>query len=792
MQITGSMSDPVPTCSVSIRDNASAINIVAPQEILVLDDQVYPNPTVNELLNPIMNPYNTNWVAGSNTGITLSQNGGGGLVATISNMSVGTATLLTQNSTVIPWYPTAGQSYIFSCYVQGSGVINQVQARIALTWFDLAGNTISSAGFTSVLSTSLTRYGITSIAPSNVGYVQVQLTAETASGTNSAVIAFTEAQLEPVWFPTLAYPTPWCGPSQTNCQQLPNGVYIRQYRKFAGFVNHIVPGDYHGNVRTIQVNAVGYAWLAGTIYGNDTFATTADGTIITTLLSKYFLSSGVALCTTTNIASSVTLTNFQLNWDTMRTAFDNLCAQSTFYWTIDFYWNFVYAPPGYFSTAVSLICDNSSIPDMVNTFSAYAFSSESDYTQPGSSIIVLGNGANTAKVIDPSRTAQLGFTSGYFLPVGNSWMRKINDSTLASVADCTQRGMAELIQYDYARGLYHLTTNVELIAGYGVRVTSATENLYQTTLLLQQVSASWIGTSETLTDEWEYQADLGATNRVATHMISRIFRLATANSAATAINTTTLAVLENMDMTDYVNNNSLYATNTLVDRPVGYYRLGEPTGFGITLAYDWSGNAYNGTITGTVTLGETGALYNDPNTSMLFDGSTGEITLVPALNTSGWSVLTLEAWINFSTVGFATNPRIFSNDNTAADNKGCELYVQAHGAGLVFNVGQSTGFSTLSAAYAFTTGTWYYVAATWFASGSIALYVNPVGGTALATGSTVAGTIAAATNNMAIGYAPATNSNFFPGLVDEAGIYQAALGGTRVQSHLNYGKYNHA
>src|SRR5262249_53365690 len=151
------------------------------------------------------------------------------------------------------------------------------------------------------------------------------------------------------------------------------------------------PGDYHGNVRTIQVSASGYAWLAGTIFGNDTFSSKTDLQIITTLLGKYFLSNGTAMCTTTNIIAGVTVSSLQLNWDDLRTAFDGLCGLSNYYWTIDYYWNFVYAPPGYLSMPIALICDNSSVPDMVTTFPAYNFKPDYDFTQPGSNILTLGS-----------------------------------------------------------------------------------------------------------------------------------------------------------------------------------------------------------------------------------------------------------------------------------------------------------------------------------------------------------------------------------------------------------------
>lgn len=551
VKITRSASDPVPTCTLNLVDNTSSIAITAMSELLVLDDQVIPNPTVNMLQNPSLNPFATSWTTTAISGATYSQNGGGGLIITLANVGLGSAPGISQQT--LPGSVIPGQTYTASVYVQGSSSPTNFFAKITLNWFDAGGNVVgSSTVFNGPTppSTSLVRYSVTATAPAGASVAAVGAAANATNATNSGVVTFTQPQLEPNWFPTLSYPLPWCGPAQTNCRQLPLGLWIRQYRKFAGFVTHDVNGNYKGNVRTVQVDAVGYAWLCGTILCNDSFTNTNDNTIMTTLLNKYLKSGGVNMLTTTSVIQGYQLSNLQSNWDDLRTIFDNLAAQSGFYWTFDFYWNAIYAPPGFFSLAFSLICDHSATPDNVTTFPAYTFSDESDYTQPGATILVIGNGTNVAEVVDPDVSAQLGIISGYSLPTGTSWMRKVNESTLNSVADCTRRGEAELIQYAGSRGIVHLKTNVELIAGYSVPVTSSTDGLNRTNLLLQQVTATWIGTDGTLTDEWEYTADLGATNRAATNIISRIFRATTRGTSAPAISTTTAAVMETVQYVD--------------------------------------------------------------------------------------------------------------------------------------------------------------------------------------------------------------------------------------------------
>jgi hypothetical protein len=136
---------------------------------------------------------------------------------------------------------------------------------------------------------------------------------------------------------------------------------------------------------------------------------------------------------------------------------------------------------------------------------------------------------------------------GYGVP-GSVFMRKVNDGALQSVADVTGRGIAELIQYSTPRNLYHGVTNVELIYGQAIQVSSNTDNLASTSLLIQQVSAQWLGTDETLHDVWEYQVDLGAINRSASSIMSHIFRQTVKNSSAPAITNVALMALEKYNM----------------------------------------------------------------------------------------------------------------------------------------------------------------------------------------------------------------------------------------------------
>ena len=81
---------------------------------------------------------------------------------------------------------------------------------------------------------------------------------------------------------------------------------------------------------------------------------------------------------------------------------------------------------------------------------------------------------------------------------------------------------------------------------------------------------------------------------------------------------------------------------------IAHWRLGENGG---TTAWDTTGR-YNGTYTGSPTLGVPGAVTNDPDTAAGFNGSTSKVSL-PSLGTAG--DFTIEGWTYLTTCSAANN-----------------------------------------------------------------------------------------------------------------------------------------
>lgn len=790
VSISKSVSDPVPTCQLTLTDQNSTIDIPKPSEIIVLDEQVIPNPTINLVLNPTLNPYTTTWQnSGVTTGIAFSQHSGGGATITLTNAAGGQVPNVYQfltNGSVVPL-----QSYTFSFTLQGSGTMSNFTFDGFIDWLDAANNVLETTNLNGPIGlppTTPTIYSTTAASPAGTVSLAIILGIRVLNSTNSGAATFTNAQIEPTWFPTQNYPTPFCGPSQTNCQQLPLGYWIRQYRKFGGFVNDVQPQNYRGNTRDYVINAVGYAWLLSTIYVPDLFTSKTDAQIITSLLSTYLVSTppfgtSTAMCNTTNVISSgITLSSFQSNWDDLRTNLNNLASQSTFYWTIDDYWNAIYAPYGYFSMQIGLVLDDSSNPDDVSTFPGYAVSAEEDFTQPGSTILVIGSGTNVAKVIDPAQTAQIGLVSGYYLPAGTAWMRKVNESSLGSIADCTQRGQAELLQYDYERDILNVTTNEELFAGYGISVTDAQDGYSSSILLVQDVTATWIGTNETLTDEWEYAAVLGSVNRDATNILSRIYRATNSNSSAPAVSTTTLEALESIGISDTVAISSAlaagYQPTILGNGPIAYYRLNNLQG---TTVDDFSGNGYVGTSHNSPTL-QVPTLLTDAqdssDTAQTFASASSQYISLPTSFTptgSGhaWS---LEAWALITSIPGSGNYAIITWGANSTNNLGqirlTSTGTTAHFDFLVFNTDLNS--SNISA------NTIYHLVGTYDGS-NLRFYING----SLAVGPTAA-TVNLGTTATQIGAAAGPGS-FFNGTIDETAFYNYALSAVQISIHYAAG-----
>ncbi len=226
---------------------------------------------------------------------------------------------------------------------------------------------------------------------------------------------------------------------------------------------------------------------------------------------------------------------------------------------------------------------------------------------------------------------------------------------------------------------------------------------------------------------------------------------------------------------------SSYTTAVLADSPLAYYRLGETSG---TTAHDSTTSGYNGTLNGTISLNQAGAIQGDTNGAMLFDGSTGYIALPPNLDLSTLSQLTIEFWLYVPSLSALNrDARVIANSHTDADNKGVQVVIAHGGLGGNFGLGNGTSNASLYIiGNDFVATTWYHIACTWDGP-TMKLYINGV----LNNSMNFPGPIASSGYPLNIGRNPAYTGDYFPGTLDEVAIYATALAPARVGAHYRAG-----
>ena len=199
---------------------------------------------------------------------------------------------------------------------------------------------------------------------------------------------------------------------------------------------------------------------------------------------------------------------------------------------------------------------------------------------------------------------------------------------------------------------------------------------------------------------------------------------------------------------------------------VAAYTFDEGTGTTVT---DSSGNGNNGTITGATWT--TAGKYGD---ALVFNGTNALVSIPDATSLHLTTGMTLEAWVNPSTVTSDWRDVIYKgNDNYWLEATSTSGGVPAAGATL-----GSSDVDTLGTA-ALTTNTWAFLTETYNGS-TLALYVNGTEVSSLAH----TGNIATSTNPLQIG-GDNIYGQYFQGLIDNVRIYNTALTQPQIQTDMN-------
>ena len=207
-------------------------------------------------------------------------------------------------------------------------------------------------------------------------------------------------------------------------------------------------------------------------------------------------------------------------------------------------------------------------------------------------------------------------------------------------------------------------------------------------------------------------------------------------------------------------------TTATIPGLVAAYSFSEGTGTTVT---DSSGNGNNGTIANATWT--TSGKYSD---ALVFNGTNALVTIPDSTLLHLTTGMTLEAWVNPSTVNSNWRDVIYKgNDNYWLEGTSFFGGVPAAGATL-----GSSDVYTLGTA-ALTTNTWAFLTETYNGS-TLALYVNGTQVSSLAQ----TGNILPSTNPLQIG-GDSIYGQYFQGTIDEVRVYNVALTVAQIQGDMN-------
>lgn len=235
-----------------------------------------------------------------------------------------------------------------------------------------------------------------------------------------------------------------------------------------------------------------------------------------------------------------------------------------------------------------------------------------------------------------------------------------------------------------------------------------------------------------------------------------------------------------------VNDPGNLAAEVLAGSPVGYWRLGEPSG---TTATNLGSLGTSGTYNGP-TLAAAGYPASGSDTAADFDGVNDNVDL-GTFDVSGTG-LTLSAWINaddFDNGDARIISKAESSGANAAEDHWWMLSTQPSGADTVLRFRVKAGGTTntlVASSGALTAGEWYFASATYdVGTGSMKIFLNGV-----QVGSrnhTVGGAVSTdATKTVMVGANP-NNYGHFDGRIDEVAIFDKALSQSQLQTMFNSG-----
>lgn len=220
------------------------------------------------------------------------------------------------------------------------------------------------------------------------------------------------------------------------------------------------------------------------------------------------------------------------------------------------------------------------------------------------------------------------------------------------------------------------------------------------------------------------------------------------------------------------------------DNPVAWWRVGELTG---TTAVDATGQGHDGLYENAPTLGVVGAIANDTDTAVTFQGGQDVFINDPLDNAYNVASIAVELWLRTTSVASMGIIGRWNNNNGMV-----QFRMRMINGLLLWQVqtlsgGACAGGAIVTATTAVNDGTYHYVAATFDAPTHVSRIfldgVENVSGTADGTSLCDLSTFAV----FRIAAVPLNFDSAFDGTLDDVALYAAALDPSRILVHYHAG-----
>jgi fibronectin type 3 domain-containing protein len=295
---------------------------------------------------------------------------------------------------------------------------------------------------------------------------------------------------------------------------------------------------------------------------------------------------------------------------------------------------------------------------------------------------------------------------------------------------------------------------------------TAPTNLTASAVSQGQINLSWTASTDTVPVTYEvYRENPGSTSYA---QVGTTTGTTYSDTGLTASSTYSYEVRADDAENTLSAFSNVASTTTSAGNPglVAAYPFDEGTG---TTVYDASGNGNNGTISNATW--STAGKYGD---ALVFNGTNALVTIPDAASLHLTTGMTLEAWVDPSTVTSAWRDVIYKgNDDYFLEATSTKSKYPAAGATVGTSDVATYGTKALTAS------TWTFLTETYNGS-ALDLYVN---GT-LISSLTETGNIATSTDPLQIG-GDSIYGQYFKGMIDEVRVYDVALTVAQITSDMN-------